>query len=152
MRLLKFGIIGIFILLVTSIIFVYAFAPHETEEFLCTKSVTLKGGEHKIVEFYLPSPASAVKFDFNISRGTIKHRPEPSSHFDYNQSYFEQFMEEAVAVETDNGITGGGWTTIPEVEDDKFSKEYTDQIWYLYLLNEDSYEKEVVIEISKLME
>ena len=153
MRLLKFGIIVLFILLVTSIIFVYAFAPHENEEFLCIKSVTLKGGEHKIVEFYMPSPASAVKFDFNISSGTIKYRAEPSSHFDYNQSYFEQFMEEeSMALEVDNGPAGFGWSIAVGENPETLNEEHTDQIWYIYLLNEDSYEKEVVIEVSKLME
>jgi hypothetical protein len=81
-----------------------------------------------------------------------KHRAEPSYHFNQNQTYFEQFVDKVGAIKTENGITGGGWTTIPEVEDVRFSKEYTDQIWYLYLLNEDAYEKEVIIEISKVIE
>jgi hypothetical protein len=149
---LKFGIFGLLILLVTSIIFVYAFAPHENEEFLCTKSVTLEGGEHKIVEFYMPSPASAVRFDFNISSGTIKYRAEPSSHFDYDQSYFEQFMDEATALEVENGPTGFGWSMAVGENPEKLNEEHTDQMWYIYLLNEDSYVKEVVIEVSKLME
>jgi hypothetical protein len=152
-RLALFGVIALFILLVSSMIFVYTFTPppYEKEKFLGFKSVTLGGGKHEIVEFYISSPASYVKFDFNISRGTIKHLAEPSSHFNQNQSYFEQFVDEVGAIETDNGITGGGWTIGPEV-DDRFSEEYTDQIWYLYLLNEDTYEKEVTIEISKVIE
>jgi hypothetical protein len=149
---LKFGIIGLFILLAMSIIFVYAFSPHENEEFLCTESVILEGGEHKIVEFYMPSPASAVKFDFNISSGTIKYRAEPSSHFNYNQSYFEQFMDEATTLEVDNGPTGFGWSIAVGENPEKLNEEHTDQMWYIYLLNEDTYDKEVIIEVSKLIE
>ena len=155
-RLLKFVIIGLFILLVTSVIFVYAFAPREYETFLCTKSVTLKGGEQIIVEFYMPSPASAVRFDFNISSGTIKYLAEPSSHFDSNQSYFEQYIDECITrqfpipLEVDNGPTGFGWNIAVGENSEKLNEEYADQMWYIYLLNEDSYDKEVQIKISKI--
>jgi hypothetical protein len=151
-RLLKFVLIGLSILLVTSVIYVYAFSPSEDEAFLCTKSVTLEGGEEIILEFYMPSPASAVRFDFNISSGTIKYRAEPSSHFDGNQSYFEQFMGEATSLEVENGPTGFGWSIAVGENPEKLNEEHLDQIWYLYLLNEDSYDKEVQVDITKIWE
>jgi hypothetical protein len=149
-QLLKITIIGLFVLLVTSVIFVYSFSPHSNKGFLCTKSLTLKGGEHNIIEFYMPSPATAVEFDFTISSGTIKYRAEPSSHFEYDQSCFEQFMEEeSMALEVGNGPTGFSWSIAVGENPEKLNEEHTDQLWYIYLLNEDSCDKEIQINILK---
>ena len=97
----------------------------------------------------MPSPASAVKFDFNISSGTIKYWAEPSSRFNHNQSYFEQFMDEAVALDVDNGPIGFDWNIAVGADPEQLNEEHTNQILYLYLFNEDSYDK-VQIKIIKI--
>jgi len=154
-RLLKLVAIGLFILILASAFFVYA-SVGIYETFLCNRSVSLEGEENVIVEFYMPQGAAiGVKFDFSVSSGIIKYWIEPSSHFDCNRSYFKQFIDEmtnenpSFLIEVGNETHERGFNVVAENPEKIIEEEYLDQIWYIYLSNEDMYDKEVQIEISK---
>jgi len=76
--------------------------------------------------------------------------------------YFGQYIDECITrqfpipLEGDNGPTGFGWNadwTIADGENpENLNEESVDQMWNIYLLNEDSYDKEVQINISKTWE
>jgi len=76
--------------------------------------------------------------------------------------YFGQYIDECITrqfsipLEGDNGPTGFGWNagwTIADGENpENLNEESVDQMRYIYLLNEDSYDKEVQINISKTWE
>jgi hypothetical protein len=156
--LLKLVVIVIVTLVIASALFMYVSGSiHET--FLCNKSVSLKEGENTIIEFYMPQGrVDGIKFDFSVSSGKIKYWAEPSSHFDNNSTYFKEFIDEMISVNPDalfevgTETHGGGWTICAENPEQIIAEEYANQNWYIYLLNEDIYDKEIQIGISKYVE
>ena len=129
------------------------------ETFLCNRSASLKEMDYAIVEFYmLRGRVDGVTFDFSVSSGTIKYWAEPSSHFDGNSTYYKEFINELMSdnpdalFEVGTETHGGGWTIGGENPEQIIAEEFANQIWYIYLLNEDNYEKEIQIGISKYVE
>ena len=151
MRLSKFTIIGLSILLVTSVITIYAFAFQDDWVVVCTKSATVKGGELIVVTFDMPpGPMDAVMFEFRISEGTIKQLAVWSTAFDSDLSKFQQFMDDMNAQGAPCIHEIGNETIETGFGGDNYDGEtYSDQKWDIFLLNEDSYDKEVQIKISK---
>ena len=91
----KLTLIGLSILLVTSVITLYAFAFQDDWVVVCSKSVTIKGGELSVVTFDMPpGRLDDLKFDYRISEGTIKQLAVWSTAFDSDLSKFQLFMED----------------------------------------------------------
>ena len=148
-RLLKIFVIGLFSLLVISMTIVaFGFPSSEYEVFLCQKSITMKAEEFGVLNFYVPQGrASGMKIEFRVSEGTIEHWVRVSHEFDSNLNNVLQFMEENnFATErlfneiNEYGKSGFSWS-----EGDPYC---VDQMWDVFLYNEDVYDKEVQISVS----
>jgi hypothetical protein len=148
-RLLKIFVIGLFSLLVISMTIVaFGFPSSEYEVFLCQKSITMKAEEFGVLNFYVPQGrASGMRIEFRVSEGTIKHWVRVSQEFDSNLNNVLQFMEENnLATErvfneiNEYGKSGFSWS-----EGDPYC---VDQMWDVFLYNEDVYDKEVQISVS----
>jgi hypothetical protein len=148
-RLLKIFVIGLFSLLVISMTIVaFGFPSSEYEVFLCQKSITMKAEEFGVLNFYVPQGrASGMRIEFRVSEGTIKHWVRVSHEFDSNLNNVLQFMEENnLATErlfnevNEYGKSGFSWS-----EGDPYC---VDQMWDVFLYNDDSYDKEVQIRVS----
>jgi hypothetical protein len=147
-RSLKLAIIVLFIFFVISLAVVaFGFSSREYEVFLCQESITMKAEEFGVLNFYVPQGrASGMKIEFRVSEGTIKHWVRVSHEFDSNLNNVLQFMEENnLATErlfhevNEYGESGFSWS-----EGDPYC---VDQMWDVFLYNEDSYDKEVQINV-----
>ena len=151
-RLLKIFVIGLFSLLVISMTIVaFGFPSSEYEVFLCQKSITMKAEEFGVLNFYVPQGrASGMRIEFRVSEGTIQHWVRVSHEFDSNLNNVLQFIEENnLATErvfneiNEYGKSGFSWS-----EGDPYC---VDQMWDVFLYNEDVYDKEVQISVSIIM-
>ena len=148
-RLLKIFVIGLFSLLVISMTIVaFGFPSCEYEVFLCQKSITMKAEEFGVLNFYVPQGrACGMRIEFRVSEGTIQHWVRVSHEFDSNLNNVLQFIEENnLATErvfneiNEYGKSGFSWS-----EGDPYC---VDQMWDVFLYNDDSYDKEVQIRVS----
>jgi hypothetical protein len=146
---LKIAIIILFIFHVISMTIVaFGFPSSEYEVFLCQKSITMKAEEFGVLNFYVPQGrACGMRIEFRVSEGTIKHWVRVSQEFDSNLNNVLQFMEENnLATErvfneiNEYGKSGFSWS-----EGDPYC---VDQMWDVFLYNDDSYDKEVQIRVS----
>jgi len=84
--------------------------------------------------FYLSAPAVLFEVKLTVSEGNINWTPYSAVLF---EATFDSFQ--GWECETDNGTVK--WRIDPE---------NLNQVWYLSFLNEDSYEKEVTVEVTKV--
>ena len=148
-RLLKLAITSLFVMCVVSVTVVWAFPDHRFETIISRKSVTIDSKEFTVLNFYMPSGQSnGIKFEFEIQNGSINYLALESSEFESNTENILQIVNvqnrtiESFLQETDNGIIGMAWN--PDN-----SAHYVDQNWDIFLYNQDIYEKQVDIIISK---
>ena len=147
MRLIKFCMFGLLIVIVSFATLAYAMTVTEKREGLLTTSFKLDGGEQMFTAVYLPAPADSIDVKVSVSKGTMKFQPYPDAKtfegsLGYVQSRINETSVEMVQYwlfEVDNK------TICCSV-----SNEDANQIWYLNFLNEDSYEKEVNLELTKV--
>ena len=148
----KIFVISLFSLLVISMTIVaFGFPSSEYEIFLCQKSITMKAEEFGVLNFYVPQGrASGMRIEFRVSEGIIQHWVRVSHEFDSNLNNVLQFIEENnLATErvfneiNEYGKSGFSWS-----EGDPYC---VDQMWDVFLYNEDVYDKEVQISVSIIM-
>ena len=149
LRTLKFGILALLIVLLSGATIVYAFGYTENRELLLTTSFKLEGGEQRFTAFYLAAPATAFEVKFKVSNGTVKYSPWVADLFEDNQGYHVKIVNGTIVdkfqiwwFEVDDETLGHG--IAPQHDLNK--------VWYLHFYNEDSYEKQVYIEVTKLWE
>ena len=147
LRTLKFGILALLIVLLSCATIVYALGYTENRELLLTTSFKLEGGEQRFTAFYLPAPATAFEVKFKVSSGTVKYSPWPAEMFEENQGYHVKYVNGTIVdkfqiwlFDVDDETLGHGID--PQHDQNK--------VWYLHFYNEDSYEKQVYIEVTKL--
>jgi len=134
---------------VVSVTVVSAFPDHRFETFICRNSVTIEPEEFTVLTFYMPSGQSnGIKFEFEIQNGSINYLALQSSVFESNTENILQIVNEqnrtieSFLLETDSGIRGKAWNPDNSVH-------CVDQNWDIFLYNQDTYEKQVDIKISK---
>jgi len=139
-----YSMLGLTVFITTSIILSYAWTYTEKREVLLTTSFTIEGGEQGFRAFYLPKPAEGFEIKINVSIGSIKFSPFSAQEFEetlgYHQHYINETTVEVVQpwfFEGNNGTAG-------------CSTDDADQVWYILFYNEDSYEKEIQIQITKV--
>ncbi len=157
-RLLELLIIGLFAFHAILFSIVYAVQTHET--FLCRKSVTVKAGEIAVVNFYMPEEHGeiGVKYEFEVSQGTIKYMQLDPVAFQSNISSVIELMEvfdldyDMVFNEPENGVGGFEFTKTYSVSGEVYDsrEDYLDKSWDVFLYNEDPYDKEVIIDVTKI--
>ena len=148
-RLLKLAIISLFVMCVVSVTVVWAFPDPKFETFICRKSVSIDPEEFTVLNFYMPSGQSnGIKFEFEIQNGSINYLDIQSSAFESNTENILQIVNEqnktieSFLLETESGIREKAWN--PDN-----SAHCVDQNWDIFLYNQDTYEKQVDIIISK---
>lgn len=138
----KFGAIFSLIVIVSLTFVLYALAYSVKTEVLYTETFTIDSQEQAFCAFYLSSPAVAFEVTLTVSEGTIKWTP-------YSQVLFEATFGGS---SLDNADAVYGWEC--ETDDGtvkwRIDEECLDQIWYLCFLNEDSFDKTVTVEVTKL--
>ena len=146
---MKFGMFGLLIVIVSFATLAYAMTVTEKRELLLTTSFKLDGGKQRFTAFYLSAPATAFEVKFNVSSGTVKYSPWPAKLFEKTQGYWEKRVNGTTVdkfqiwmFDVDNETIGHGICPPYDVN----------QVWYLHIYNEDSSEKEVYIEVTKMWE
>ena len=134
---------------VVSVTVVWAFPDHRFETIISRKSVTIDPKEFTVLNFYMPSGQSnGIKFEFEIQNGSINYLDIQSSVFESNTENILQIVNEqnrtieSFLLETESGIREKAWN--PDN-----SAHYVDQNWDIFLYNQNTYEKQVDIIISK---
>jgi hypothetical protein len=140
---------GLLTVLLACATVVYALSYIEKRQLLLTTSFKLEGGEQRFTAFYLSAPATGFEVKFNVSSGTVKYRPWSAELFEDNQGYWEKRVNETAVdkfqiwfFDVSNETLGHGIDKQHDVN----------QVWYLHIYNEDSSEKEVYIEVTKMWE
>ena len=142
-RVLIYGMLGLAVFIASLAVLVYGLTYIEKREVLLTTSFTIGGQEQKFKAFYFSAPAKGFEIAFNVSSGSIKFSPWEACIFEDSLGYFEYHNGTAVEkhqvwfFEGNNGTAG-------------CSTEYVNQVWYIFFYNEDSYEKQVYIQINKV--
>jgi len=133
-RALKYCIFILLIVVASLASVMYALSYTVKREVLYTETFKIEGQEQMFRAFYLSAPAVLFEVKLTVSKGTIKWTP-------YSAVLFEATFDSVQGweCETDNGIVK--WRIDPE---------NVNQVWYLSFLNEDSYEKEVTVEVTKV--
>jgi len=142
----KYGLILSLIVTVSLASVMYALAYSVKREIVYTNNLTIGGQQQNFRAFYLPEPAAMFEVKLTVSQGTIKWSPYSETLFDVTFDSFNSQVNQSTygtlqgwECETDDGIVN--W---------RIDSESLNQIWYLCFLNEDSYEKEVTVEVTKL--
>jgi len=142
-RVLIYGMLGLAVFIASLAVLVYDLTYIEKREVLLTTSFTIGGQEQKFKAFYFSAPAKGFEIAFNVSSGSIKFSPWEACIFEDSLGYFEYHNGTAVEkrqvwfFEGNNGTAG-------------CSTEDVNQVWYILFYNEDSYEKQVYIQINKV--
>jgi hypothetical protein len=149
LRVLKYGMLGFMVFIASLAALMYALAYTEKREVLLTTSFTIGGQEQKFKAFYLSAPAEEFYITFNVSKGSIKFSAWDAETFENSLGWFEYHNGTAVEkrqvwfYEGNNG-TAGYRGTVGDAETD------ANRIWYIHFYNEDPYEKEVHIRVTKV--
>jgi len=127
---------------------VYALAYTEKREVIYSNSIKIEGKEVKFRAFYLSAPAGLFEVKLSVSKGTIKWTPHSAVMFEDTLGWFPCRINgmsfgtiQRWVCETDNGIVRCS-----------VDLENVNMVWYLNFYNQDQYEKEVYIEVTKVWE
>ena len=143
-RVLIYGLLGLVVFLMSCAFLVYAWTYTEKREVLLTKTLKIGGQEQKFTAFYLSGPAEAFYVTFNVSSGSIKFSPWDAPLFEDSLGYFEYHngtgveMRQIWLFEGNNGTAGCS-----------IGPESVNMVIYLNFYNEDPYEKEIYIQVTK---
>jgi hypothetical protein len=146
-RVLTFGLFGLMVFLGGFAVFVHAWNVYtEKREVLLTTSFKIGGQEQKFRAFYLSAPVDWFEVKLNVSSGTIKFSPWAAQHFEDSLGYFESRINETTVEKIQFWFLEGNNETIRMGGD----PEDVNQVWYLHFYNEDPYEKEVNLQVTKV--
>ena len=126
----------------------YALAYTEKKAVVYVGSLKIESQDVKFRAFYLSAPAGLFEVKLSVSRGTIKWTPHSAVMFEDTLGWFPCKINgksygtiQRWICETDNGVVS--WRVNPE---------NVNMVWYLNFYNQDSYDKEVHIEITRVWE
>jgi len=123
--------------------YVYAQAiSTEKREVLLTTTFKIGAGEQKFKAFYLSAPAERFDIEFNVLSGSIKFSAWQASVFENSLGYFEYNNGTAVEKRQVWFYEGNNGTA-------EYAGDSVNEIWYIHFYNEDSYEKEVYLKVTK---
>jgi hypothetical protein len=147
-RLLKFGMFGLLIIIVSFATLAYALTVTEKREVLLTKSFKLDGGKQEFTAVYVPAPEGRLDVKVSVSKGTVKFQPYPDAkRFEDSLGYVEKRINETSFEMVQYWLFELENETVDGLN---VNNEDANQIWYLNFLNEDTYEKEVDLEVTKV--
>lgn len=146
---IKIGILALLLILSSLASVMYALAYTEKRELIYSNTLTIEGKDVKFRGFYLSAPAGVFEVKVTVSKGTIKWTPHSAVMFEDTLGWFPCI------------ITGKSFGTIQrwvcESENNDIVRwsvdpENLDMVWYINFYNQDNFEKEVHIEVTKIWE
>jgi hypothetical protein len=145
-RAIKYALFVLLMIVVSLAGVMYALAYTVKSEVVYTQTFKIEGKEQLFRAFYLSAPAVLFEVKLTVSEGTIKWTP-------YSAVLFAATFDSALS-QADEAATGAihGWEceTGNGIVKWRIDQENLNQVWYLCFLNEDSYEKEVTVEVTKV--
>ena len=145
---IKIGVFVSMIVLASLASVMYAMAYTEKREVIYSNTIKIEGQEVKFRAFYLPAPAGLFEVKLSVSKGTIKWTPHSAVMFEDTLGWFPCRINgrsfgtiQRWVCETDNGIVRCS-----------VDPENVNMVWYLNFYNQDQYEKEVYIEVTRVWE
>ena len=124
----------------------YALAYSEKRELIYSNTITIEGKEVKFRAFYLSAPAEKFEVKMTVSKGTIKWTPHSAVMFEDTLGWFPCKVGDQMM----GTIQRWMCDTNGEVVSWSVDTENLDMVWYLNIFNNDFYEKEVHIEVTKV--
>ena len=154
----EFSVIWLFVFNLFLMSTVYSIEPYEV--LLCRKTVIVKAEEIALINFYMPAGKDefGAKYDFKVYKSTIRYHTLDPIGFAGNIRAIIEFMERGgperwnTFMEPENGAWGY-YCFIRYDGTGKvyyYTQKYVNKTWNIFLFNEDSYEKEVEVTISKV--
>ena len=143
---LKYGILVSVVIIASLTSVMYALAYNVKREVIYTDTFKLGEQTQTFRAFYLPEPAIMFEVKLTVSEGTIKWTPYSDVLFDATFDSFKSQVNES----TYGTLQGWECDTGNETVNWRIDSENLNQIWYLCFLNDDTYEKEVTVEVTKL--
>ena len=134
LRALEYGVLILLIVVVSLASVMYALTYTVKNEVLYTQTFKIEGKEQLSRTFYLSAPAVLFEVKLTVSEGTVKWSPHSAALFDAVDGRFQGWE-----CETGNDVVK--W---------RIDTENLNQVWYLSFLNEDAYEKEVTVKVTKV--
>ncbi len=141
-------IIAVMLVLGSLASLMYAVAYTEKREVVYTNTITIGADEIKFRGFYLSSPAGFFEVSIKVSNGTIKWTPHSAVMFEDTLGWFPH----RITQDTFGKIQRWVCETDDEMVKWSVDPENVDMVWYINFYNEDDYEKEIQIEITKVWE
>ena len=118
----------------------------EKREVLRTETFEIGAGEQKFKAFYLSAPADGFEITWNVSKGSVKLSPWQAHIIEDDHGYFDYYVNETTVEKVQTWFFNASNGTIGASID---STNDVNQIWYVHFYNEDSYEKEVYLQVTK---
>jgi hypothetical protein len=143
--------IGMLCLLMVAGIFasvMYALAYSEKRELIYSNTITIESKEVKFRAFYLSAPAGSFEVKMTVSKGTIKWTPHSAVMFEDTLGWFPCKVGDKMMGTIQRWVC----ETNGEVIRWSVDQENVDMVWYLNIFNNDYYDKEVHIEVTKVWE
>ena len=145
---IKIGMLGLLLVVGSFASIMYALAYSEKRELIYSNTITLEGKEVKFRAFYLSAPAAKFEVKMTVSRGTIKWTPHSAVMFEDTLGWFPCKVAGKLMGKVQRWVC----ETNGEVVSWSVDPENMDMVWYLNIFNNDFYEKEVHIEVTKVWE
>ena len=143
-RLLKVGVFVWLAVFVSFTFVMYALAYDVKREVVYSGNLTVEAQSQRFDGFYLSSPAVMFEVKVTVSEGSIKWAP-------YSAVLFEDTLGCLPSKAADDVLVQG-WEC--ETSDGtvkwRVDTENLDQVWYLSFINDDLFNKEVSVEVTKL--
>jgi hypothetical protein len=118
----------------------------KSEVVYSTETFRIDAQEQLFKPFYLSAPAAVFEVKLSVSEGSIKWTPYSAELLDSTIGSFQSNVDEA----TYDALQGWECETANGAVRWRIDSETLNQIWYLCFLNDDNYEKEVTVEVTKL--
>jgi len=141
-RTLLFTAFSIALFLGSTAFFMYALAYTEKTETIYTASFAIGAEQQLFRAFCIHAPSEGFFIKFNVSNGNIKFSEFTASQFEDSLGYFDVYVNETTVEKVQYWLFEGSNETVGVSAVDV-------GIWYLQFYNEDSYEKEVSMQITK---
>ena len=142
----KCGLILALVITVSLASVMYVLAYGVKREVIYSGTLTVGAQQQNFRAFYLSEPAVMFEVKLTVSEGTIKWSPYSAELFDVTFDSFHSQVNQS----TYGTLQGWECETADGTVNWRIDSENLNQIWYLCFLNEDTYEKQVTVEVTKL--
>lgn len=147
-KIFKISLFSLLIVLASLASVMYALAYIEKREVIYSNTIKIEGQEVMFRAFFLSAPATQFEVKLSVSDGTIKWTPHSAVMFEDTLGWFPRKV---------NGtVVGTIQRWVCETEDGTVKwdvdQENVNMVWYLNFFNQDSFKKEVHIEVTKVWE